>query len=69
MTYLEKVMLGIKIDKEIFTEKHAQVLEATIKSAILESTCPGRFLSIVPSAGKRACSKTTCEDCWNREAR
>lgn len=68
MTYLEKVMRAVKVDRKLLTEEHAQLLEADIQSAIIENTCPGRFFSSAPRAGRRAC-KISCEDCWNQEAK
>lgn len=62
-TYLEKIMSAVKVDSEILTEEHAQALkEAIIRPAIIENTCPGRFLNLAPRVGRRAC-KISCEDC------
>ena len=44
MTYLEKVMQAVKLDKELLTEEQADQLKETFQPAIGTNFCPGDFI-------------------------
>lgn len=67
MTYIEKIMQAIKIDKEILTEDQRLRLTEGIEHIIRDRYCPADFLE---SVTEQECKGTNhCEDCWNREAK
>lgn len=69
MTYIEKIMQAIKVDRELLSEEAARRLkEVLIRLTIMEDTCPGSFFSSVPCP-LESTPKMSCEDCWKQEAR
>ena len=55
MTYLEKVMQAVKLDKELLTEEQADQLKETFQPAIGTNFCPGDFIIGGPMQVKNTC--------------
>ena len=69
MTYLEKVMQAVKLDKELLTEEQADQLKETFQPAIGTNFCPGDFIIGGPMQVKNTCPNSIhCWCCWTQEA-
>ncbi|MDY2985906.1 MAG: hypothetical protein SOR75_11355 [Synergistes jonesii] len=69
MTYLEKVMQRIKLDKELLTEEQAEKLKEEMQPVIGANFCPGDFIIGGPMQMNHTCPKSIhCWICWHQEA-
>lgn len=71
MTYLEKVMQAVKLDKELLTAGQVVDLNAEIRLAVIHNFCPGDFFlgsTTLKACRKKSKAAMTCWDCWYQEA-
>lgn len=69
MTYIEKLLSGIKFDRAVFSEEEEKNIRDCIKAHPYTLCCPGDVFAGGPKSGKRQCSELhSCKDCWKRRA-
>lgn len=68
MTYIEKLMKGIKFDREVIFQQEEQSIRDQITAHPHTLCCPGDVFEGAPKSGKRQCTEiNTCVDCWKRK--
>lgn len=68
MTYIEKLLSGIKFDRAVLSEEEAKNIRDRIETHLYMLCCPGDVFKGAPRTGKRQCWELTCKDCWKRKA-
>ncbi len=69
MTYIEKLLSGIKFDRAVLSEDEIKNVRERIEAHPYTLCCPGDVFEGAPRQGKRQCRElTTCKDCWKRRA-
>ena len=69
MTYIEKLLSGIKFDRAVLSEEEEKNIREHIEAHPHTLCCPGDVFEGAPRQGKRQCRElNTCKDCWKRRA-
>ena len=69
MTYLEKLRMAIKVDREILSAQRADMLECYISETLIRCCCPGSHFPGAPRPSDDCICPFDggCRDCWNQE--
>lgn len=69
MTYIEKLLSGIKFDRAVLSEEEEKNIRDCIEAHPYTLCCPGAVFKGAPRTGKQGCHEVdTCKDCWKRRA-
>lgn len=70
MTYLEKLLGMVKINRELLDEQKVKKLTQCFEQYISSDFCPSEFFigAPGPDTNQRCYFHGTCKDCWDQEA-
>lgn len=71
MTYIEKLLSGVKVDRELLCEAAVEEIVRSIETHFIKYHCPEDFFcDDEPELGEYiGCHFSgTCKECWNQEA-
>lgn len=69
MTYIEKLLSGIKFDRAVLSAEEEKNIRDRIATHPHTLCCPGDVFEGAPRQGERQCRElNTCKDCWKRMA-
>lgn len=68
MTYIEKLMSGIKFDRAVISEQEEKRIREHIAAHPHTLFCPGHVFVGAPLPGKRTCGFNSCAKCWKSKA-
>lgn len=70
MTYLEKLLGMVKINRELLDEQKVKKLTQYFERYIPSDFCPSEFFigAPGPDTNQRCLFHRTCKDCWDQEA-
>lgn len=68
MTYIEKLLSGIKFDRAVLSEEEEKNIRDCIEAHPYTLCCPGDVFKGAPRTGKRGCPPEviSCKECWKR---
>lgn len=69
MTYLEKLRMAIKVDREILSVEKAEMVALQINKCLKVVYCPGDYFPGAPRPSDDCVCpfEGSCNDCWNQE--